>query len=91
MKRNSVLNQEISRNSILIKRKKERERGGARLSECVREKEGKSEKERERECVWISRQNGARLFGKAVLPCIAGEAIAAVPRCTVSGTWTPDI
>jgi len=51
MKRNSVFNQEISRNSILIKRKKERERGGARLSECVREKEGKKKKERERECV----------------------------------------
>ena len=41
--------------------------------------------------VWISRQNGGGFSEKPPVPCIAGEAIAAVPRCTVSGTWTPDI
>jgi len=51
MKRSSVSNQEISRNSILIKKKKEREGGGVRHSECVREKEGKREKAKERVCV----------------------------------------
>ena len=38
-----------------------------------------------------SRQNGGAFSERSPVPCMTGEAFAAVPRCTVSGTWTPDI
>ena len=63
MKRNSVFNQEISRNLILIKRYQEKRDRGSRENkerkkerdepEYVREKEGEREKERQRVCVGL--------------------------------------